>query len=505
MKAEDRILKIRTRIAPSPTGDPHLGTAYVALFNYVYSKNLGGSFILRIEDTDQKRSTMKSEKDILNSLRWLGLKWDEGPDVDGDFGPYRQSERLAIYREAIEILIDREKAFYCFCSPEELQKMRKDQLLRKVNPHYDGRCRFLDRHESKKRFLNGESAVVRMIVPDSGNCIFQDRIRGEISIPWSQVDMQVLLKADGFPTYHLANIVDDHHMQITDVIRGEEWISSVPKHKLLYEAFGWEMPRLCHLPLLRNPDQSKLSKRKNPTSVLYYRDSGFLPEALLNYLGRMGWSMPNESERFTLDEMIKEFDIERISLGGPVFDNKRLKWLNGVWLREGIGTQEFVDKIMEWGFSRRFFEDCAPHLKNRIETFSDAEKWLKPLLAGEPALEKEVILSNELTQPQVVSLLQFLVWRFDDSHFQLRSEVEKEIRDICTFLGLKLKHAMPLLFIILSGSKQAISIFDLIILLKPGRSRQRLQSAIEIIGGVSKKFQKSLENSYKSFCSRKFS
>ena len=286
-------MSVRTRIAPSPTGDPHVGTAYMALFNWAFAKHHGGEFILRIEDTDQARSTSASEQVIFDALRWLGLHWDEGPDVGGPHAPYRQSERRESYGQYAQQLIDGGHAFHCFCTKQRLDEVRSGQQAAKQTTRYDGRCVGLSADEVSTRINAGEAHVVRMRVPEEGACTFVDELRGEITIPYSQIDMQVLVKADGMPTYHLAVVVDDHLMEITHILRGEEWLNSVPKHKLLFEYFGWDMPTLVHLPLLRNPDQSKLSKRKNPTSITYYRDEGFLPEAFLNYLGLMGWSMPD--------------------------------------------------------------------------------------------------------------------------------------------------------------------------------------------------------------------
>ncbi|MEL0288857.1 MAG: glutamate--tRNA ligase, partial [Gammaproteobacteria bacterium] len=341
---------VRTRVAPSPTGDPHVGTAYMALFSYCFAKQHGGEFVLRIEDTDAARSTAASEKKILDSLKWLGLDWDEGPDVGGPCGPYRQSERLEIYRSHVDQLLSQGDAFHCFCSAEDLDAMRKEQMAAGQTARYDGRCASLTDAEVSAKLDAGEPSVVRMKVPGEGACQFDDQLRGSISIDWSQVDMQVLLKGDGFPTYHLAVVVDDHLMGITHIIRGEEWINSAPKHQLLYQYFGWEMPELIHMPLLRNPDKSKLSKRKNPTSISFYKDMGYLPEAMLNYLGMLGWSMPNEEEKFSLDEMVAAFDIQRISMGAPVFDVEKLTWLNGRWLRENLSDDAFIDRLIEWRF-----------------------------------------------------------------------------------------------------------------------------------------------------------
>ena len=319
-----------------------MGTAYMALFNLAFAKKHGGKMILRIEDTDQSRSSKKSEDAILSSLNWLGLHWDEGPDCGGDFGPYRQSERLNLYKEAIKKLVDAGYAYPCFCTAERLTELRKKQVENKETPRYDGHCLNLSEEEIEKKIKAGEKYVYRLKVPDDGVCRFNDELRGDVQFDWKQIDHQIIQKSDGFPTYHLASIVDDHHMGITHVIRGEEWINSTPKHILLYEGLGWEPPVFAHLPLLRNPDKSKLSKRKNPTSIDYYKDVGFLPEAVVNYLGMMGYTLPDQREIFDINEMSENFDIKRMSLGGPIFDIKKLKWLNGRYLREKLTPEEIL-------------------------------------------------------------------------------------------------------------------------------------------------------------------
>src|SRR5512142_1764426 len=339
-------MSVRTRIAPSPTGDPHVGTAYVALFNYAFARKHGGQFLLRIEDTDRERSSAASEAMIFEALHWLGLRWDEGPDVGGPHGPYRQSERTAIYREHAAELVRRGAAYPCFCTRERLDALREEQKARKQNFGYDGHCRALPREEAGRRAATGEPHVVRLAMPAEGETVVADLLRGELRFDNAQVDDQVLLKSDGFPTYHLANVVDDHLMGITHVIRAEEWLSSLPKHAILYQGFGWEPPVFCHLPLLRNADRSKISKRKNPVSVNFYKRAGYLPEVMLNFLALMGWSMPDEHEEFTLEEFIDEFTLERISLGGPVFDVEKLRWLNGKYLRRLLPAQ-LLERLRE--------------------------------------------------------------------------------------------------------------------------------------------------------------
>ncbi|HVA34411.1 MAG TPA: glutamate--tRNA ligase, partial [Candidatus Baltobacteraceae bacterium] len=304
-------MRVRTRIAPSPTGDPHVGTAYVALVNYCFARRHGGEFILRIEDTDQVRSTAESERAILEALHWCGLSWDEGPDVGGPHGPYRQSERSSIYREYVTKLIDGGHAFKCFCTPQRLDDMRVAQRAAGRPSRYDGLCTTYSAEEIARREAAGEPHVVRMRVPEHGVCVVEDLRRGRVEFDYASVDMQVLMKSDGLPTYHLANVVDDHLMEITHVFRGEEWVSSAPKHLLLYSYFGWEPPKLMHLPLLRNPDKSKLSKRKNPTGILFYKHMGYLPEALLNFLGLLvNAARDGEDEIMDLPHLVRHFEIE---------------------------------------------------------------------------------------------------------------------------------------------------------------------------------------------------
>jgi len=326
-------IKVKVRIAPSPTGDPHVGTAYIGLFNYAYAKHNGGEFILRIEDTDRTRFSADSEQQIFDAMKWLGLYYDEGPDVGGDFGPYRQSERMGMYKKYADMLVDNGGAYCCFCTQERLTSLRERQVAMNQAPGYDGHCRKLTKEEVEQKKANNEPYIIRLKMPYDGQTIVKDMLRGDIVFENSKIDDQVLLKSDGFPTYHLANIVDDHLMGITDVIRAEEWIASTPKHVQLYKAFGWEEPKWYHMPLLRNADKTKISKRKNPVSLNYYRQEGYLKEAMLNFLALMGWSMPEDKEIFTLDEMINNFTFDRISLGGPVFDLVKLGWVNNHHMR----------------------------------------------------------------------------------------------------------------------------------------------------------------------------
>jgi len=491
-------MTLRTRIAPSPTGDPHVGTAYIALFNLCFARQMGGQFILRIEDTDQARSTPESERAILDSLRWLGLDWDEGPDKGGDYGPYRQSERMHLYRDYAEELIAKGHAFYCFATAEELDEMRREQQARGETPRYDGRGLKLSQEEVRQRLDAGEPYVIRMKVPEEGACRVPDMLRCDIDIDWSQVDMQVLLKADGMPTYHLANVVDDHLMGITHVIRGEEWINSAPKHLKLYEYFGWEAPQLCHLPLLRNPDKSKLSKRKNPTSILYYQSAGYLPEAVLNYLGRMGWSMPDEREKFTLEEMQEHFDINRVSLGGPIFDVEKLAWLNGLWIRENLTTEQLADRLHNWAYNREKLLQVLPHAQPRMETLGDFAPLASFLVTGQLGLTETHFTGNKMEPDEQKRLLQYALWRLEALRHWERDAIFTQLKTLAGQMQLKLKDFLAPLFVAISGTTASFSVMDAMVLLGPDMSRARLRQAIDVLGGVGKKQQKKLEKAYQA-------
>ena len=491
-------MSVRTRIAPSPTGDPHVGTAYVALFNMAFAHSQGGQFLLRIEDTDQARSTPESEKAILDALKWLGLEWDEGPDNGGPKGPYRQSERSDIYQKYAQELIDDGHAFRCFCSPEELDEMRASQIANKEPLGYDGRHMDLSDEDVELRIANGDPYVVRMKVPREGTCTFSDMLRGEVSIDWTQIDYQVLLKADGMPTYHLANVVDDHLMEITHVIRGEEWINSAPKHILLYQYFGWEVPVLCHLPLLRNVDKSKLSKRKNPTSILYYQRMGYLPEALLNYLGRMGWSMPDEREKFNLSEMLEAFDIERVSLGGPVFDVEKLSWLNGVWIRDELTDDQLADRLHDWALNRDSLKAFLPFARQRMEILSDFAPLGSYLVSGMLPIRLEHLKSSGMDEDQLLAVLQYALWRLEAVQNWNRDNIFKALESVADGMNIKLKPFLVPLFIAITGSTASISVMDSMNLLGADMSRARLRHAIELMGGVGKKKLKKMEKAYQA-------
>jgi glutamyl-tRNA synthetase len=487
---------VRTRVAPSPTGDPHVGTAYQALFNYAFAKGRGGSFVLRIEDTDRARSTPASEAAILESLRWLGLAWDEGPDVGGPHAPYRQSERLPIYREHVDRLLDGGHAYRCFCTRERLEELRKRQG---AGTGYDRRCRDLPAEESRSRAAAGEEHVVRMKVPLSGTCVMHDLLRGEIEKDWASVDDQVILKSDGFPTYHLAVVVDDHLMEISHVIRGEEWINSVPKHLKLYEAFGWEPPVHCHLPLLRNNDatKTKLSKRRNPTSINYYRRAGFLPEALLNFLGLMGWLMPNGEEKFSLAEMAENLDLAKISLGGPVFDVARLRWLNGRYIREDLSAADLQRALERWALNPKAVARIVPLVQPRLETLGDWGRLTAPFFSDRVELDPEALLIKGHDRDGTRALLQMAIWRLDEVRAFTAADLERLFHELAEAFGVKLRDLLAPFYVALSGSRVWTPLYDSMEILGVDLARVRLRAALEALGGVSGKETKRLEKKYR--------
>lgn len=488
--------KVRTRIAPSPTGDPHVGTAYIALFNLCFARQHGGEFILRIEDTDQVRSTRKSEDDILAALRWLQLEWDEGPDKGGPHGPYRQSERSAIYQEHVQILLNKGHAFHCFCTAERLDEVRKQQTEAKQQPGYDGHCIGLAAADVSSRLAANEPYVIRMKVPREGVCVINDMLRGAVEIDWNQVDMQVLMKSDGLPTYHLANVVDDHLMEITHVIRGEEWINSAPKHLLLYQYFDWQAPVLCHMPLLRNADKSKLSKRKNPTSIGYYQRMGYLPEAVINYLGMMGWSMPDGREMFSVKEMIADFDIMRVSLGGPVFDTQKLDWLNGRYLREAVSDQQFLQRFSEWAFQTEKLQQIVPLVKPRVERFCDVVPLAGFFLSGMPVITAESFRHNKMSTEDCLRILQFGAWRIETIKAWNRNDIEQAFVQLAEVLGVKIRDFLFPVFIAIAGTAVSTSVIDSMAILGLDLSRARLRHGLATLGGISNKQLKNLEKEY---------
>lgn len=476
----------RVRIAPSPTGDPHVGTAYIALFNYVFARKHGGQFLLRIEDTDQERYTAGSEAAIFEALRWLGLTWDEGPDVGGPCGPYRQSERLPIYRAHVDQLLEKGEAYRCFCTKERLEEVRREQIAAKQSTlGYDGHCRALLADEAAARAAAGEPHVVRLRVPDDGETRFFDHLRGELVFENRLIDDQVLFKSDGFPTYHLANVVDDRLMGITHVIRGEEWITSTPKHVLLYRAFGWDPPEFFHLGLLRNADKSKLSKRKNPVSIFHYRDLGYLPETMLNFMANLGYSMGDDRERFTIAEMIEHFEWSRVSAGGPVFDQAKLEAFNGADIR-AMSTEELFGRLQERVLSSARWLPLLKQAQERVNRLDDFVPYLVFFFGGGldygPVLDKLKIAGR--TPEQVAEALETFaqeIERDNEARSFTPAALDAFARGFCQRHGWKTKDLFMLLRVAITGRTAAPSLFDTMALCGKDRCRLRLREVVHLL------------------------
>lgn len=490
--------KIRVRTAPSPTGRPHIGTAYNALFNYVFARKHGGKFILRIEDTDRARLVPGAEEEIIESLHWLGLEPDEGP--------YRQSERLSIYNRYAEELVEKGAAYYCFCSEERLEEVRKRSRDRKEPPMYDGCCRELDPREAEERAEEDESYVIRLKVPREGVTKFTDLVRGEIKVENRVIDDQILLKSDGFPTYHLANVVDDHLMEITHIIRGEEWLSSTPKHILLFNAFGWEPPIYAHTPLLRGKDRSKLSKRHEALPILDYREKGFLPEALLNYIALLGWTHPEEKDFFDLEEMIEKFELEDLNATAPVFDAEKLLWLNGKWIRS-LSAEELAERISPTsaGKTLKVFadptfkvEECGGS-RSQGSVEMTKEKWLEIVslvqertetLAGfskitdfffeAPKIGPELLVQKGRTKEEAGEMLEAAMEILSEGNLD-RNWLEKEFRAQAEERGWKMGELCMTARVAITGKTASPPLFESIKILGSEETLSRLQKALELL------------------------
>ena len=472
---------VRVRIAPSPTGEPHVGTAYTALFNVLLAQKLGGEMILRIEDTDQTRSTPESEQKVLEALDWLGLHWAEGPDKGGPYGPYRQSERRDIYPVYADRLLREGHAFKCFCTPERLEAMRSEQRARNEQPKYDGLCLTLSAEEVRERERSNIPHVVRMKVPEDGECRFHDGIYGDVSIPWASIDMQVIMKADGMPTYHLANVVDDHLMKISHVARGEEWLSSTPKHLLLYEYLGWTPPEFMHLPLLRNPDRSKLSKRRNPTSLSYFRGVGYLPEALVNFLGLAFLSIAEGEELMTMPQLAAAFDPANVSKAGAVFDFQKLDWLNGRWSREMLDAEAYRQRVFEWASINDRLAQGLEHARSRALKFGELPDLIAFLFRAELGVTRADFEALKNGADGSLEILTAVLPIVDSLPDWTREAIEAEVRRISDEMGRKLRVILPPLFVAVAGSARALPLFDSMAVLGRSIVRQRLKQAIAVL------------------------
>lgn len=480
--------QVRVRFAPSPTGYLHVGGLRTALYNFLFARKNNGKFILRIEDTDRNRYVEGAVENLIAALKWAGLQYDEGPDIGGPFGPYMQSHRLDIYKRYAEDLIKNGKAYYCFCTPERLEALREEQQKQKLpQAKYDKHCLHLGKSEIEKKLSEGIPKVIRLNVEPNQKIEFDDIIREHVEFESNNVDDQVLIKSDGYPTYHLANVVDDHLMQITHVIRGEEWLSSTPKHVLLYDAFGWERPYFAHLPLLLNPDRSKLSKRQGDVAVEDYRDKGYLKEALINFVALLGWNAGDDKEFYYIDELIEKFSLERVNKAGAVFDLQKLNWLNAEHLRKKTNSELLSllkNEIAKSEFSNKSISDekllmIIEAMKERVTFVKDfiyncLYFYVTPQDYDQKAIEK----NWKEDSPQ---LLKSLAAEFSKLENPTKEDYEKALVKVAEQFNVGKGKIIHPLRLAVSGQSTGPGMYDILYILGRDEVINRIYKAIELV------------------------
>jgi glutamyl-tRNA synthetase len=479
---------VRVRYAPSPTGYPHVGNIRTALFNWLFARHHGGSFIVRIEDTDVTRKVKGAVKAILDGLRWLGLDWDEGPEVGGKYAPYLQSQRLEIYREVAQRLISQGDAYYCYCSPQRLEEMRAEQVRRKQSPGYDRHCRNLSQEERARKEAEGITPVVRFKSPLEGQTGFHDLIWGEVVFDNSTLDDFVLLKSDGYPTYHLANVVDDHLMEISHVLRAEEWLSSTPRHLLLYGALGFEPPQFAHLPMILGSDRSKLSKRHGAVSITEYRKQGYLPEAMVNFLALLGWSLDDRTEILSRQELIDNFSLERISRTAAIFNQDKLNWMNGVYIRS-LTADEFFEAVEPYLMTdisagkalisdEKYVRDILPLVQERARTLAEVVKLAQFFFVDELNYEPGLLIGEKMSRRTAIEALKVARQRLSQLVVFDAESLEGVLRPLAAELGLKTGQLFGMLRVAVTGRTAAPPLFQTMAVLGRERCLRRIEAAL---------------------------
>lgn len=484
--------KIRTRFAPSPTGYLHLGNFRSVLFEYLFAKHSGGTFFLRIEDTDQTREVKGAVENLLSILKWAGIVPDEGVYLTsegieaekGKFGPYTQSRRLELYQKYAQELVSAGHAYYCFCTPERLESLRAEQEAAKKPTRYDGKCRSLSAEECQKRIAAGEKYVIRMKMPENREISFTDMVRGEVTFNSNEIDEQVLQKADGFPTYHLAHVVDDHLMKTTNVIRGEEWLPSTPKHIVLFEYFGWTPPTYAHLPMVLNPDKSKLSKRQGDVAVEDYRDKGYLPEALVNYVALLGWNPGTEQEIFSLAELTKVFSFDNVHKSGAVFDIKKLDWMNGEYIKKMpldkyfASAKPYLEKNLG-ALDEKLAENILILEKERISKLSEAGEGLEYLLSDKLDYDAAKLVWKKSTSEAAKENLATVKEELAKYSEWTKEYIEKSLLAFIKELGLSNGDVLWPLRVALTGQDKSPTPFEVAGILGKDKTLARIDDAIE--------------------------
>ena len=480
---------VRVRFAPSPTGFPHVGNIRTALFNWLFARGSGGSFIVRIEDTDTARTVSGAVDAILDGLSWLGLDWDEGPGVGGRYGPYFQSQRLALYHEAAERLVAQGNAYKCYCPPERLKAMRAEQVKNRRPPGYDRRCRNLSRDECARAEADGNKPVVRFKTPLTGETRCHDLLRGEVVFENSTIDDLVLLKSDGYPTYHLANIVDDHFMEISHVLRAEEWLSSAPRHKLLYDAMGFEMPILVHLPMILGADRSKLSKRHGAVSITEYREQGYLPEAMVNFLALLGWSLDDKTEIMSRAELVANFSLPRISRTSAVFNNDKLNWMNGLYIRK-LTPREFFQVSRPYlmkdenaaqvlAADEGYIRQILPLIQERTKRLDEIAGLICFFYIKELDYDAESLIGKKMDREQAQRALEVAGSELEKLPRFDAASLEARLRPLAEELGLKTGQLFGTLRTAVTGQEVAPPLFGTMAVLERERTLERIGVALE--------------------------
>ena len=482
---------VRLRFAPSPTGNPHIGNVRTAIFGWLFARKHGGAYLIRVEDTDQTRRTEGAVESMLASLRWVGLDWDEGPDVGGDAGPYVQSERLDLYHDAAQRLIDSDHAYRCYCTPERLKDIRLAQQERGDDTiGYDGRCLELSASERSNREREGAPSVVRIRMPDEGTSSLDDIIFGHLEFENRLYDDFIALKSDGFPTYHFASVVDDHSMGITHVTRAKEWLSSIPRHVQLYAAFGWEMPAFAHMPVILAPDKSKLSKRHGAASVMDYRDMGVIPSALMNYLSLLGWSLDDKTEVFSPDELIESFELSRVSRSDAVFDLDKMLWINGQHIRR-TSDVDLADHLGSyWSSSPPDFDmtptaekvaQVTPLVRERLKTLNDAAPLVNFVFSSEVSVSPDGLVQRGMDTESTRTALRAAHLGLSGLGTFDAPSIEAVLRPLAKDLGIKTGQLLGTLRAATTGQKVSPPIFESMEVLGRERTLTRVGNAIDTL------------------------
>jgi glutamyl-tRNA synthetase len=482
---------VRVRFAPSPTGYLHVGGARTALFNWLFARQHNGTFILRIEDTDRKRYEPEAVGNILESLRWLGLEWDEGPEVGGDYGPYYQSQRLDIYQKYAQQLVDSGHAYRCYCSPERLDHLRDEQRRRgEPNVGYDRRCRYLTAKQRAEYEAQGIVPVVRLKVPLEGQTSFHDVLHGDITVDNASLDDLVLLKSDGYPTYHLGNVVDDTLMQITHIMRADEWLSSVPKHILLYDAFGWKPSVFAHLPIILSPTgKGKLSKRHGGVAVHEFQQEGYLPEAMVNFLARVGWAYDDKTELFTRQELIEKFSLEGVNKSPAAFSYEKLEWMNGTYIRQ-LGMDDLAKRLMPFLTGAGLPADLAtvrrivPLVQERLKKLTDAAEWVDFIFVDRISYDPALLVGKKMTAADSLAALRKAREALAALPDFEEETLEKALRALVGELGLKVGQLFGIIRVAATGKKVAPPLFGTLSVLGQERVLERLDKALEMLKGM---------------------